>query len=186
MKKVTMSLSLFLCISGIAKASNQNFDSYIKRNQLVPCEREAILDAQYLSFNETLRDANRIGKKDYHNTTFYFSDGSETTSPSSLECFIQGIDSCSDMVRINSVKVPSKTLFEIIQNNSEFSQETTGFNAPMGYGHASITSTVGYLDIEVEAVAGKSSKLSKISEKLGGNYFEAFSRKYDATFYCRK
>ncbi|MEE3077890.1 MAG: hypothetical protein VX341_01035 [Bdellovibrionota bacterium] len=186
MKKTTLTLSLLFCISGITKAASQNFKSYIERNSLVPCDRQSILDAEFLSFNETLRDANRIGKEDYHNTTFYFSDGSEKTSPSSLECFIQGIDSCSDMARINSVKVPKKTLFEIIQNNSEFSQETTGFNAPMGYGHASVTSTVGYLDIDVEAVAGKNSKLSKISEKLGGNYFQAFSRKYDATFYCRK
>ncbi len=183
-KKVT-ALFLLFSISGISKAGNPNFEQFIERNYLSPCEHEEILDAKYLSFNKSLSDANRIGKDDYYYTTFYFSDESENVKPSKLECFIQGID-CENMVRINSVSVPSKTLFEIVTNDSENRRELKSINAPMGYGHASVLANVGYLQIEVDAVAGKRSKLSKISEKVSGNYFGGFARKYDATFYCSK
>ena len=184
MKKIIRTMSLLICISSIANAEVTNVESFTKKNNLVPCDKEEILEAEFLSFNKALRDANRIGKDEYYFTTFYFSDGSEYAQPSSLECFIQGID-CNTMQRIRSVEISSKTIFEIIRNNSEITKGVRGFSLPMGYGHASATTTVGNLDIEVEAVAGKSSKLSRISENFSRNYFTDFARKYNATFYCR-
>ena len=162
----------------------ETVSEFVEMNSLKRCSEENVNAAEFLSFRKNLKNANLIGKEYLYNTTFYLSDGSESAEPNFIDCLFLGSD-CKQQRRIVNIEIPSNALFEIINNNSNTATEKSSFSR-LGYGSGSVTSPSGYLDIDVQHVAGEESKLWKITEKFHGyNYYRSFANKYMVDYYCR-